>query len=525
MTARISIDAALRDRNLLGAALGNADSWRVWLVALKAAHGQRLDDEELTIFQQIAGGRQPPTKPVKEFWALCGRRSGKSRIASAIAAHAATLEEHRLAPGEIGYVLSISPTVAQANTVFNYAKSFLERSRILRQEIDVDTRTEIRLKDNLAIATHAASFRSTRGRTLLTAILDEVAFFRDETSAQPDIEVYRALKPALETTGGMLVGISTPYRRVGLLHQKHRDHYGVNDDDVLVVSGPSTLFNPTLSASSIAKAIKDDPEAGASEWEATFRSDISSFLDELDVNAAIDLDRPTELPPQPHLTYRAFVDPSGGRHDAMALAIAHSDKNSVVLDVVRYAKPPFDPVSVVNEFSQLLKDYGLSTVTGDNYSAAWCQTAFADNGVKYVLSELPKSRLALEALPLFTRRVVRIPNHARLIKELTLLERRTHVGGRDVVDHGRNGSDDLSNSMFGAMFGLQQPNQQRLRVFAEGLHGQELDPKTGKRIDQSQTRLCERLTWVITDAHGNELSRTKAHELNDGSWLQQLRRN
>jgi hypothetical protein len=176
----------------------------------------------------------------------------------------------------------------------------------------------------------------------------------------------------------------------------------------------------------------------------------------------------------------------------------------------------------------LLKDYGLTSVAGDNYSAAWCQTAFADNGIKYLLSELPKSRLALEALPLFTRRVVRIPNHTLLIKELVLLERRVHVGGRDTVDHGRNGSDDLANAAFGAMFGLQQPQQQRVRVIVGAAPGlscnpTELDPKTLKPMG-AQTRLSERLSWVITDAHGNELSRTKAHETNDGSWLQKLRR-
>ena len=68
-----------------------------------------------------------------------------------------------------------------------------------------------------------------RVRTLLAAIIDEVAFLRDETSSTPDIETYRALLPALATTGGILIGISTPYRRTGLLHQKHRDYFGVDD--------------------------------------------------------------------------------------------------------------------------------------------------------------------------------------------------------------------------------------------------------------------------------------------------------
>jgi len=40
------------------------------------------------------------------------------------------------------------------------------------------------------------------GFTAIAVLLDEVAFFRSEDSAQPDTEIYRSLKPALATTGG-----------------------------------------------------------------------------------------------------------------------------------------------------------------------------------------------------------------------------------------------------------------------------------------------------------------------------------
>ena len=83
---------------------------------------------------------------------------------------------------------------------------------------------EVRLRGNVVLSTRAGNYRTVRGRTLLGAIIDEVASLRDETSSMPDIETYRALLPALATTGGMLIGISTPYRRIGLLHQKHRDY-------------------------------------------------------------------------------------------------------------------------------------------------------------------------------------------------------------------------------------------------------------------------------------------------------------
>src|SRR5215470_13092452 len=41
------------------------------------------------------------------------------------------------------------------------------------------------------------SFRTIRGRTLLTAVFDESAFWRSDESASPDTEVYRAILPSL----------------------------------------------------------------------------------------------------------------------------------------------------------------------------------------------------------------------------------------------------------------------------------------------------------------------------------------
>jgi hypothetical protein len=91
-------------------------------------------------------------------------------------------------------------------------------------------------------------------------IADEIAYWRDETSASPDVEVVRAVMPSLLRTNGSLVAISTPYRKLGLLYQKWRDNFGVSSDDVLVIQGGTAQFNPTISAADIAKASADDPE-------------------------------------------------------------------------------------------------------------------------------------------------------------------------------------------------------------------------------------------------------------------------
>ncbi len=57
----------------------------------------------------------------------------------------------------------------------------------------------------------------------------------------------------------MLIRISSPYRKAGLLYEKWRDHYGKNSDDVLVIRAPSKLLNPTLPQHVIDRAFEDDP--------------------------------------------------------------------------------------------------------------------------------------------------------------------------------------------------------------------------------------------------------------------------
>ncbi len=189
-----------------------------------------------------------------------------------------------------------------------------------------------------------------------------------------------------------------------------------------------------------------------------FRSDLAQFLEDALIDAAIDADRPLEIPPRAGPAYAAFADMSGGRHDASCLCICHAegdgDAHRYVADVVRGHRAPHDPATVVKDFADLCGQYRVTRVVGDNYSAEWVASAFRDAGVDYQRSELARSELYLEGLPLFVRGQVRIPDHPILCRELRLLERRTTRAGRDSVDHGSGGSDDHSNALFGALHQL-----------------------------------------------------------------------
>jgi hypothetical protein len=452
MTASMTIDRALADHRLLGGALGDLGSWSTWLVVLKGAFGLALTDTKLATFHRIAGDRPPPSKRVRELWAVVARRSGKSRVAAALAVFLALFQKHKLARGELGYVLVLAATADQAKNVFQYCAGFIDGSDALRREVVSITAHEIKLRNNTVIGVHVNSYRTIRGKTLLACIFDETAFWRDESSATPDVETYRAVMPSLIASDGMLIGISTPYRRMGLLHAKHRDHFGHAGDDVLVVQGDSATFNPLLSAKLIESHRQSDPEAAVAEWDAQFRSDIAQFLSEDLIALAIDRSRTPELPPQTGTRYACFIDASGGRHDSYTICIGHKDSaGRFICDVLRGKEPPFDPQVVTRDYAALAREYGCSKIIGDAYSADWIVSAFRECEVTYDRSEKNKSDLYLEGLPTFSRGLVSLPEHRRLGRELRLLERHVSRAGRDRVDHGRGGSDDHANAVFGAL--------------------------------------------------------------------------
>ena len=193
--------------------------------------------------------------------------------------------------------------------------------------------------------------------------------------------------------------------------------------------------------------------AAASEWDAEFRADLVGFLDDAVIDAAIDRARPLELPYRQGEFYRAYTDSAGGAigGDSYSFCIAHKEDNKYVIDVIRGRPGPFDPQEVTSEYAKLCKEYRVSTVVGDLYAHQWTMQAWRDQGVTYTASDINASMLYMEALPLFSRGMVSLPNHPVLLRELRLLERIPGRVGRDQVTHPRNAHDDLANATCGCL--------------------------------------------------------------------------
>jgi hypothetical protein len=448
----VDIITAINDEKLFKPVFRDLATWSSWKVFLKAITGLPLSAEELPLFQQCTGLDKPPEKPPREVFCICGRRSGKSFISGLLTVFFSCFRNWSevLAPGERGYFAVIACDRRQAKVVFNYIRAFLHASPLIEGMISEEFKEEISLKTRIVIDVKTASYRTIRGFSLIGLVMDELAFFRSENSAEPDFEIYRAAIPALATTGGLLIGISTPYARRGLLWEKFSKHFG-KPGETLIWQAPSRLMNPTLDEKLIEKSIAEDPEAGRAEWLAEWRQDLSSFLDLELIERAVVPGR-YELPPMAGVRYAAFCDPSGGRGDAMTLSICHVDENEkIIQDVLLIKNPPFDPAQAAAEFSEVLKKYGIYQIRGDKYAGAWVSEAFRKNGIAYEPTDLNKSEIYLEFLPLLAQGRVELLDNKRLISELRNLERRTRTGGRDVVDHPVGLRDDAANSTAGSI--------------------------------------------------------------------------
>ena len=89
---------------------------------------------------------------------------------------------------------------------------------MLRGTIEDEGAETISLKNKINIEIHTASFRSTRGYTIVAALLDEIAFWPSEGLADPDFEVINAIRPGMATTpNAMLLCASSPHARKGAL--------------------------------------------------------------------------------------------------------------------------------------------------------------------------------------------------------------------------------------------------------------------------------------------------------------------
>jgi hypothetical protein len=458
----MNIVESIKDRNLFKPYLQghsqDLSSWHNWVICLRVIYGLPVVKPHNLELIRRCTGRDPAKLPPEGFLTvllLVGRRGGKSKISGLIGAYESSLsgKERLLSPGEIPMVTITSPTRAQSTIIKSYCRAALG-SPMLEAEIDDDVKQGFKLNNGVTVRIMTGDFRSVRGFTQLMVIVDELCFFgyTEESRVRSDTELIRSIKPALLTTKGRLVCVSTKYAPKGWAHSQWKRHFGNDQSRTLVWDAASIVMNPTLSQEDIAAEIEDDPTAGRAEYLNLWREDIVGYLPIEVVQACVVPGR-KELLADKSRIYYGFADLSGGRFDDAALAISfkNPDNKKMVISCLRRYKSPFNPHLVCGQMADVIRAYGLHEVSGDRYAGDFVTQSFKANGILYRPAEKTKSELYLDILGRLCSQQVELLDDPVLVNQFASLERRCRAGGRDIVDHPVGQKDDLANAVSGAV--------------------------------------------------------------------------
>lgn len=286
-----SILDALGDPKLFGglAAFRDLATWSAWIVFLRAAYGLPLEADQLETFRRHTGRAvyDPPPGGFPEVVCVVGRQSGKTRIAATIAAFEAVLAERESDRTELYALLVAQDHRAALRALFGYVRAPFENIPVLHRSVSEMRADTLRLQSGVTLAAYPCRPAAVRGLRAKVAVVDELAFFTATDGRPQDVEMLRALRPALATTGGKLVILSSPYAQTGALWELHRRHYGRDDSTTLVWQATAPDMNPSLPSDYLERMRDDDPEAYRSEVLGEFRSGVSTFFDAEALDACV----------------------------------------------------------------------------------------------------------------------------------------------------------------------------------------------------------------------------------------------
>jgi len=268
----------------------------------------------------------------RELILVLGRRAGKSELSSIFAAYELYKLLYRGFPqsyygmpsaSEIR-VLCVANDKEQASIVFGNMQGHLEAVDYFKESVANTTQTFLKFrtehdkkkfgrdgKASLGAIFKSSIAKGLRGRGVICAILDEIAFFVDNGKSSAE-RVYRAIYPSLAQfspkdpknrhiplgpSEGRMILISSPDAKDGFFFRQYQKAMAKDkgSENMLVVQAPTWEVNPTLSKEYYDVEYHKDPATFMTEHGAEFSDRVRGWIqDARDLLDCVDEDlRPT----------------------------------------------------------------------------------------------------------------------------------------------------------------------------------------------------------------------------------------
>lgn len=417
---------------------------------------------------------------------VAGGRGGKSFALCALRLlHLAlTVPLKRIAPGEVAVGAIIGPTMQYAGGVLGYITGAIHGHPALAALLVSESKEEIVIKraDGRLVAFRClaagAKGGAGRGKSLVGAVLDEAAMFRDpETGKVNDEELYRAVAPRV-VSGGQVIIASTPWTEAGLLYSLWRDNFGKPEHAIVAHAPTLVMLDDEENRRAVTLEELRDPANARREFGAEFMSkDADAFFDNRALKAAVvgSLPLPGPIPaqvededdedewgaPPPTCVY-AFGADFGFQRDASALVGVRRDPGDVYTVVYIEERVPTDQPLVVSttvgDFAAIAKPYGAKTIAADQHYRQAIVEWLDKSGLGLVDAPGGASGIAdmhVLVRTLFHGGQIRLPNHERLLRQLRETTAKPLAGGGLSIANPRwksGGHGDIARALVTAIW-------------------------------------------------------------------------
>ncbi len=247
-------------------------------VAFDRVEPGQLEGDEAEAGQLLFGPVETiPPSARSVLVAVLGARSGKSYVFVSLYSlwRALFADLSTLAPGELAVALIVSRDMKLGRQSLRYALGAAKQHTDLRRLIDSETSDAFvltrfdRRPVSLEVLPASRGGGALRGRSLVSACLDEAAFFHDENYVVNDIETFRAVSPRV-LPGGLTVVASTPFMETGLLHNLYTTNWGAPRTALAAHAPTLTMLNSPKNLDTVEREIEIDPDNARREFGAEF---------------------------------------------------------------------------------------------------------------------------------------------------------------------------------------------------------------------------------------------------------------
>jgi hypothetical protein len=412
----------------------------------------------------IFGSLEPiPQSARGVLCAVCGARSGKTYVLGALRLlhQSLTTPLETLAPGEQAIGLIVAPDMRLARQALSYVKGACRMRKQLSALVVAETADSITLRrpEGGVVAIEClpatAGGGAVRGRSLVGALLDEAAFFRDDSYKVNDAEIFKAVHPRM-LPGAQLVIASTPWVKKGLLYELYRGNYGKHQTAVAAHAPTLLLRDVPLTREIVERERQLDPDNARREFDAEFMDlDAQAFFDSRAIERSVDPKLVLPLSYDPDACTAVGSD-FAFRHDSSALVAVARDRALYRVANVLELRPtegPLVPSAVVGVFARIARGYQCEGVVADSHYRESISEHLdqhdlllfsAPEGVTGKNSTFTKFRTLLHGGKF------RLPEHTRLIRQLREVQAKPTAGGQISIQSPRwktGGHGDLVSAL------------------------------------------------------------------------------